>query len=80
MISYEAFAYSIMYFNLSGTLLTFQKILAKTFDLHVKDFMEIFKNQFIVYQDDKLYLEQLNKYFLRCRMNGLSLNLENYTF
>jgi hypothetical protein len=59
---------------------TYQKVVTKAFCEYINVFMEIFLDDFIVFNDLSTHLKKLKKCFLICKEYGISLNLEKCAF
>jgi len=75
-----AYAYDVMPFGLCNVLATFQKVVTKTFNKYVNEFMQVFLDDFSVFGKKEYHLEQLKKCLQECRINGISINLEKNMF
>jgi hypothetical protein len=56
-----------MPFGLCNVLATFQKVVTKTFKEYLNKFMQVFLNNFNVYESKKDHLGQLQKRLKECR-------------
>jgi hypothetical protein len=72
--------YNLVSFGLCNALATFQKVVTKAFKPYLNKFMQVFLDDFNVYGNKKVHLEQLQKCLEECKLNGISLNLENCAF
>ncbi len=70
----QRYAFWVVYFY------TFHNIVIKTFKPCLNKFMQVFLDDFNVYGDKKVHLEQLQKCLEECKLNGISLNLEKCAF
>jgi hypothetical protein len=50
------------------------------FKPYLNKFMQVFLNDFSVYEDKKNHMEQLQKCLEECRLDGISLNPEKCAF
>jgi hypothetical protein len=56
----------VMPFGVKNGLLTFQKVVSKTFREYLDQFMKIFLNDFTVYNDMESHLINFKLYFQKC--------------
>ena len=70
------FAFSRMPFGLTGAPATFQRAMTTIFKDFLRDFMEVFIDDFCVYGSSADHPHHLRKTFERCRWAGLSLQAE----
>jgi len=70
------FAFSRMPFGLCNAPTTFQRAMMVIFNDFLRDFMEIFIDDFCVYGSTEDHTEHLRQTFERCRWAGLSLQAE----
>ena len=70
------FAFCRMPFGLTGAPATFQRAMTTIFKDFLRDFMEVFIDDFCVYGSSEDHPEHLRKTFERCRWVGLSLQAE----
>ena len=78
---YGAFAYRVMPFGLMCAPATFQRDTMKIFADYLNKFMKVFLEIFTVYGTKENHIEHLDKCLIKCRENGVSLNLEKcYNF
>ncbi len=59
---------------------TYQKAMTKTFKEYLDDFMKIFLNDFMVYNDMESHLQKLILCFQKCKEYGINLNVDNSAF
>jgi hypothetical protein len=59
---------------------TYQRAINKAFHEYIYVFMNIFKNDFIIFNKLSTHLEKIKKVFLKCREYGISLNLKKCAF
>jgi hypothetical protein len=50
------------------------------FKPYLNKFMQVFSDDFSVYGNKKIHLEQLQKCLEECKLNGISLNLKKCAF
>jgi hypothetical protein len=74
--NWETFAFKQMPFGLCSPLATFQRAMIFIFEDFLRDFMEIFIDDFCVYGTVEDHPKHLKKTFERCRWAGLALNVE----
>ncbi len=74
------YAYNVMPFGLCNAPITFQKVVTKMFKPYLNRFMQVFLDDFSVYEDKKNHMEQLQKCLEECKLDGISLNLEKCAF
>jgi hypothetical protein len=80
IFEWGAYACNVMPFGLCNAPTTVQKVVTKTFKHFKNKFMQVFLDDFSVYGDKKYHLEQSQKCLEKCRLNGISLNLEMCAF
>ena len=80
IIEYRAFAYRVMPFGLMCAPATFQRGMMKIFADYLDKFMKVFLDDFTVYGTKGDHIEHLEKYLIKCRENGVSLNPEKCYF
>jgi hypothetical protein len=59
---------------------TFHKAMTKTFRKNMHIFMKIFLDDFIVYNDMEIHLQNFRICFQKCREYNISLNAKKYVF
>jgi hypothetical protein len=59
---------------------TYQIVVTKTFKEYLDNFMKIFLDDFIVYNDMDSHLQKLKLCFQKCKEYGISLNLDKCAF
>jgi hypothetical protein len=59
---------------------TYQKVVTKAFCEYIDVFMDIFLDDFTVFNDLSTHLEKLKKCFLKCREYGINLNPKKCAF
>jgi hypothetical protein len=72
--------YNLVSFGLCNALATFQKVVTKAFKPYLNKFMQVFLDDFNVYGNKKVHLEQLQKCLEECRLNEININLEKCAF
>jgi hypothetical protein len=77
---YGAFAYRVMPFGLMSAPATFQRGMMKIFADYLDKFMKVFLEDFTVYGTKNDHIEHLEKYLIKYRENGVSLNPEKCYF
>ncbi len=69
-----------MHFSVKNGPLTFHKIVTKTFRKYMDTFMNIFLDDFIIYNDMETHLQKLRLCFQKCREYNISLKAKKYVF
>jgi hypothetical protein len=69
-----------MSFGVKNGLPTYQKALTKAFIEYLDNFMKIFLDDFIVYSDMEIHLQNLRLCFPKCKEYGTNLNLDKCAF
>jgi hypothetical protein len=69
-----AYAYNVMPFGLCNVPTTYQKVVTKTFNKYLNEFMQIFPDDFSVSGKKEYHLKQLKKCLQECLINGISFN------
>jgi hypothetical protein len=69
----------VMPFGVKNGWPTYQKAIIQTFHEYIDVFIKIFLDDFVVFSDLSTQLEKLGKFF-KCRMFGISLNLDKCAF
>jgi hypothetical protein len=59
---------------------TYQRTITKAFKEYLDNFMKVFLDDFIVYNDMKSHLQKLKLCFQKCKEYGISLNLDKCAF
>jgi hypothetical protein len=59
---------------------TYQRVVTKAFREYIDVFMKIFLDDFTIFNDLSTHLEKLNKWFLKCKEYGISLNPKKCAF
>ncbi len=59
---------------------TYQKAVIKMFHEYIDIFIKIFLHDFIIFSGLSTHLEKFGKYFLKCKMFGISLNPDKCAF
>jgi hypothetical protein len=59
---------------------TYHRVVIKTFKKYLDNFMKIFLDDFIVYNDMERHLQKLKLCFQKCREYGINLNLNKCAF
>jgi hypothetical protein len=59
---------------------TFQKAIIKTFREYLNNFIKIFLDDFIIYNDMETHLQKLKLCFQKCKEYNISLNLDRCVF
>ncbi len=59
---------------------TYKRVVIKVFREYIDVFMEIFLDNFTVFNDLSTHLEKLKKCFLKCKRFGINLNLDKCAF
>jgi hypothetical protein len=59
---------------------TYEKIITKTFREYLDNFMKIFLDDFIVYNDMDNHLQKLRLCFQKCKEYGINLNPDKCAF
>jgi hypothetical protein len=68
------FAYMVMPFGLCNAPATFQRVMIEAFQKYLREFMEIFLDDFIVFGDDNNHADYLQNCFDKCMEFGISIN------
>jgi hypothetical protein len=74
IIDWGTFAYNVMPFGLCNALATFQRVVTIAFQEYLRNFMEIFLDDFCVYSTWKEHANCLKKCFEQYRKFGISIN------
>jgi hypothetical protein len=69
-----------MSFGMKNGPPTYQRAITKTLKEYLDNFMKIFLDDFIVYNDMESHLHKFRLCFQKCREYGTSLNLEKCAF
>jgi hypothetical protein len=69
-----------MPFGLCNVPTTFQKVVTKTFNKYLNEFMQVFINDFNVFGKKENHLEQLQKCLQECCINGINHNPKKCVF
>ncbi len=69
-----------MPFGVKNGLLICQRVVSKTFRDYLDKFMNIFLDNFIVYNDMDIHLHKLKLCFQKCKDFGISLNPDKCAF
>jgi hypothetical protein len=69
-----AYAYNVMPFGLCNVPTTYQKVVTKTFNKYLNDFMQVFLDDFSVFSKKEDHIGQLQKCLQECYINGINLN------
>jgi hypothetical protein len=69
-----------MSFGVKNGSPTYQKTITKTFKEYLDNFMKIFLDDFIVYNDMESHLQKLKLCFQKYKDYGISLNLDKCAF
>ncbi len=59
---------------------TYKRIVTKTFRKYLDNFMKIFLDDLILYNDIQSHLQKLRPCFEKCKEYGISLNLDKCAF
>jgi hypothetical protein len=71
---WEAYAYNVMPFGLCNVPATYQKVVTKTFNKYLNDFMQVFLDDFSAFSKKEDHIGQLQKCLQECYINGINLN------
>jgi hypothetical protein len=69
-----------MSFKVKNEPLTYQKVVTKTFKEYLNNFMKIFLDDFIMYNDTDSHLQNLIFCLQKCKEYGFSLNPNKCAF
>ncbi len=78
--NWGAFIWKVMPFGVKNGPPTYHRIMTKTLRGYLDNFMKIFLDDFIVYNDMESHLQKLKLCFQKCREYGISLNLDKCAF
>ena len=68
------FAYTVMPFGLCNAPATFQRVMTRAFQDYLRQFMEIFLDDFCVFSTKADHEDKLARCFAKCKEYGISLN------
>ena len=71
-MEWGVFVVVVMMFGLKTALATFQCIIAEIFEEYIPAFMQVFLDDFAVYDHQVEHLDQLRLYLDHCRKLGLA--------
>ncbi len=69
-----------MLFRVKNGPPTYQKTITKTFRKYLDNFMKIFLDDFIIYNDMDNHLQKLKLCFQKCKKYGINLNIDKCAF
>jgi hypothetical protein len=69
-----------MLFRVKNGPPTYQKAITKTFRKYLDNFMKIFLDDFIIYNDMDNHLQKLKLCFQKCKKYGINLNIDKCAF
>jgi hypothetical protein len=69
-----------MLFRVKNGPQTYQKAITKTFRKYLDNFMKIFLDDFIIYNDMDNHLQKLKLCFQKCKKYGINLNIDKCAF
>jgi hypothetical protein len=69
-----------MSFGMKNEPPTYKKTITKTFREYLDNFMKIFMDDFMVYNDMESHLQKLIICFQKCKKYGINLNLNKCAF
>jgi hypothetical protein len=78
--NWGAFIWKVMSFGFKNGLSTYQKALIRAFIEYLDNFMKIFLDDFIVYNDMEIHLQKHRLCFQKCKEYGTNLNLDKCAF
>jgi hypothetical protein len=74
MTDWGAFVWVVKPFGVKNGLLTYQKVVTKTFHEYINVFMKVFLDDFTIFNDLSTHLEKLRKCLFKCKEFVISLN------
>jgi hypothetical protein len=80
VIDWGAFMWKVMPFEVKNGPPTYYKVATKAFTKYLDNFIKIFLDDFIVYNDMESHLQKLILCFQKCREYDINLNLEKCAF
>jgi hypothetical protein len=69
-----------MSFGVKNRPPTYKRTITKTFKEYLDNFMKIFMDDFMVYNDMESHLQKIRICFQKCRECGINLNLDKCAF
>jgi hypothetical protein len=75
-----AFVWVVMPFGVKNGPPTYQRVITKASHEYIDVFMTIFLDDFTIFNDLSIHLDQFKKCSLKCKEYGISLNLEKCAF
>jgi hypothetical protein len=69
-----------MLFGVKNGPSTYQRVVTKAFHEYFDVFIKIFLDDYIIFSDPSTHLKKFKKCFLKCKVYGISLNLEQCAF
>jgi hypothetical protein len=75
-----AFIWKVMSFGVKNGPPTYQRVVTKTFRKYLDNFMKIFLDDFMMYNDMESHLQKLKLCFQKCKEYGISLNPDKCAF